>query len=225
MIRVREIKGKKTNLFMTDEEVKILIEYSKRWSSKFQLMIALALFRGMRVGEVVSVSLLDFDREFTSLKIIFEKSHVFDTLPLIPELGLMVREYVAMNSHLFRDGYLFPYYSSKKQDHMSTKTAEALFSKMRKIIGQDHPSFLDRVILNNGQFRYRIGWYSCRRWFETRVYESLKDRNALANIMRYLDVSTVDTYIDPYELWKKENIILQKVFEDRLRTLNGKVGF
>jgi integrase len=221
MIRVREIRGKKPNLFMTDEEVRILLEYSKRWSSKFQLMLAFCLFRGLRIGETLAINLLDFDREFTSLRVIFEKSHVMDTLPIIPELSLMVREYIAKNSHLFKDGYLFPYYTSRWNGHMSTGVAEALFSKMRKIIGRDHPNFLDKIVLKNGGFRYRIGLHSCRRWFETRLYDSLKDRNAVANIMRYLDPSTVDTYLDPYELWKKENSILQKAFQDRIKMLNN----
>ena len=87
MIRVREVRGKKANLFMTDEEVRILLEYSKRWSSKFQLMLAFCLFRGLRIGETLAINLLDFDREFTSLRVIFEKSHVMDTLPIIPELS------------------------------------------------------------------------------------------------------------------------------------------
>lgn len=217
--RIRE----RRNYFMTTDEVKILWTYAKRWGSKAQLLFAFALFRGMRIGEICAINILDFSEDFKSLKVIHEKSHIQDTIPLIPELTELTKTYIMKNKHLLKDGYLFPFYSSRRYaPHLTTKVAESIFSKLRKNIGKDYPGFLERNMLPSKgciHYRYRIGFHSCRRWFETRIYENIKDRKKLADIMRYLDVSTVDTYIDPYETWKKERSILGTTFSEHFNFL------
>jgi len=98
VIIVKEIKEKKPNYFMTDEEVGLLWKYARdRWSSKFSMMLGFALFRGMRVGELVAINITDFNRDFTKLRVIFEKSHIEDWLPLTPQLTEMVKEYITKN--------------------------------------------------------------------------------------------------------------------------------
>ena len=215
VIIVKEIKEKKPDYFMTDEEVKLLWKYSTdKWSSKFSTMIAFALCRGMRVGEIVAINITDFNRDFTKLRVIFEKSHIEDWLPLMPELTDIVKEYITKNRP-FKDGYLFSFYSSKgKAPHMTAGVAEAFFSKMRKIIGKDHPGFLEKRKFSNGYEKYRITFHSCRRWFETRIHDNIKNKKKLADIMRYIDASTVDTYLNPYETWKEEKNILKSTFEN-----------
>lgn len=200
-------RTKRPNYFMTDEEVGTLWRAAKRWSAKFQLILAFCLFRGLRISEVLAINLVDFSEDFARLRVVMSKSHVEDVLPLIPELQEMIKAYVLRNHHTFKDGYLFPYYSSRKAPHMRTPSAVALFAKLRKIIAREHPAFLDKT----GK-RYRIGLHSCRRWFETRIYDGIKDRKKLADIMRYLDAGTVDTYLDPYKTWKQERFILQNTF-------------
>jgi len=202
VIQVKEIKPRRS-FFMTDEEAKILWEESKRWSSKFRLILAFALFRGLRIGEILAINLLDFNHDFTALNVIIEKSHILETLPLVPQLTAMVKDYVLKNRHLMIDGYLFPYYTSRKAPHMRTATAEALFSKLRKIIGKKHPQFLECYTYPSGYKKYRIGLHSCRRWFETRIFNNIGNKTAVADIMRYLDRSTVDKYLDPYETQKQ----------------------
>jgi len=222
VIYVTEIKQRKPNYFMTDEEVQILWRYAKRWGSKAQLLFAFAIFRGLRIGEVCAINILDFSADFSSLRVIHEKSHIEDRLPLIPQLSALARDYVLKNRHLMKDGFLFPFYSSRRHaPHLTTKVAEAIFSKLRKIIGKDYPAFLERNPFSKGfiRYRYRIGFHSCRRWFETRIYDNIKDRKRLADIMRYLDVATVDIYINPYETWQKERSILQGTFGDQFNAL------
>jgi len=195
VIVVREIKNKRPNYFMTDNEVKILWNYTKeKWSSKFRVMLAFALFRGLRIGEIVAINITDFNYDFTKLRVIFEKSHIEDWLP---------------------DGYLFPFYSSKgKAPHMTTGVAEAFFSKIRKIIGKDYPQFIEKRKFRNGYNKYRISFHSCRRWFETRIHDNIKNKKKLADIMRYIDAETVNTYLNPYETWKEERNILNSTFEN-----------
>lgn len=222
VIQVNKVKEKKRNYFMTDEEAKILWQYSKKWSSKFQIILGFALFRGMRIGEIMAINLYDFQNEsFQKLNIILEKSHIADNFPLLNDFNKLLKKYVLKNKHLFKDGYLFPYYSSKKHSpYMSVKVAEALFSKFRKIVGKNHPQFLDKVIVNKNYHRYRIGWHSCRRWFETRIWDKYKDKMLTRDIMRYSHSKVVDVYINPYEVWKNEMQILENTFGSLFQEFN-----
>lgn len=220
-IIVKETKNKKPNYFMTDEEVSLFWKYSRRWSSKFRIMLAFSLFRGMRIGEITAINILDFNNDFTKIRVVFEKSHIEDWMPLIPQLSEMIKEYIIKNRP-FKDGYLFPFYSSKKKaPHMTVGVAEALFSKMRKIIGKDYPEFLERNKFDSGYTKYRITFHSCRRWFETRIYDNINNKKALADIMRYIDANTVDTYLNPYETWKNEVGILKSTFESYFNSFNN----
>ena len=217
MIKVDKINRKRTNYFITDEEARILWQYSKRWGTKFQVMAGLALFRGMRIGEIVSTNIYDFqNEEFQKLNIILEKSHILDEFPILKGFNGLIKEYVMKNRHLLKDGYLFPFYISRRLPHMSTAVAVGLFCKMRQIIGKDYPEFLDRqeIINSKGKtiYRYRISWHTCRRWFETRIWEHYKDKMLLRDLMRYKDSKTIDVYINPYETWKKESDILNSTF-------------
>lgn len=210
----------KPNYFITDDEVKIMWQFSDRWGPKVKMMLGFALFRGLRIGEICAINIMDFQEDFTKLRVLLEKSHIEDTLPLIPELTAMIKEYISKNMHTFKDGYLFPYYTSKKKyPYMSPGSAEDILYKMRRELGKEHESFLDFVEFE-GYKRHRIGWHSCRRWFETRLYDHLQDRKKLADIMRYLKVGTVDTYLDPYETWKKEQEFLRNTFTGKIFEMN-----
>lgn len=224
VIKVENIRKKKANYFMTTEEAKILWQYSKRWSSKFQVMVGLALFRGMRIGEICACNIYDFQNDnFQKLNIILEKSHIRDEFPILAEFNELLKDYVLKNKHMMKDGYLFPFYNSNKYSvHMTTKCAEALLAKLRKTIGKDHPSFLENTPSeNNPNYRrYRIGWHSCRRWFETRIWERYKDKMLLRDVMRYSSSKVVDVYIDPYETWKREHELLQDTFGELFQEFN-----
>lgn len=231
MISGVEVKQKKRNLFMTNEEAVLLWSYSKRWSSKWQCMVALGLFRGMRIKEICYANIYDFTNdEFSKLNVVLCKSHIQDEFPIIPDAAAVIRDYVKYNRHIMKDGFLFP---GQKQAHMKTSSAEAMFAKIRNQIGEKHPSFLDRypvmkngvAVLNkfgNPQYRYRISWHSCRRWFETSFWEEHKDIMKLRDIMRYRDVRSCEPYINAYELWKNEEKILQKTFGKIINDFNLK---
>ena len=214
MLEVERVRSKRANRFMTTEEARILWQYAQRWSTKFQVMLGFALFRGMRISEICAINLYDFkDDNFGKLDVILSKSHIRDEFPIIGHFAGMVRKYIRENIHTFKDGYIFPYYSSRKHaKHISVKTAEALFAKLRKIIGRDHPQFLDKSVFSGRRVYYRIGWHSCRRWFETQLWEEFRDKMLIRDVMRYRESRTVDVYINPYEVWKKEREILQKTF-------------
>ncbi|HME87424.1 MAG TPA: tyrosine-type recombinase/integrase [Candidatus Nanoarchaeia archaeon] len=211
---------------MTTDEAKTLWKYAGRWGTKFQIMLGFALFRGMRIGEICALNIYDFqDAGFQNFNIIFEKSHIQDSLPLLKEFNLLLKEYILKNLHTFKDGYLFPYHNSKRHArHMTANTASACFSKLRKILGKEYPEFLEGTevqVGNETQKRYRIAWHSCRRWFETTLYDSGMKVEEIADIMRYQKKETVYTYLDPYKTWKREKEILQQTFGELFNEFNN----
>lgn len=176
----------------------------------------------MRIGEIVATNIYDFQNDnFQKLNLILEKSHIKDQFPILSEFNILLKEYVIKNRHILKNGYLFPYYCSKKySDHMTTNCAVALFCKLRKIIAKDHPNFLDRVPIKNNRYRYRIGLHSCRRWFETTIWNKYKDKMLLRDIMRYGSSKVVDVYINPYETWRNEQQILDNTFSSIYQDFN-----
>ena len=160
------------------------------------------------------------------MSIILQKSHILDEFPILEGFDEVLKEYITKNIHLFKDGYLFPYYISGRQAHISNKVAIWLFCRMRKLIGKEYKQFLDRTEITNSKgrtiYRYRIGWHSCRRWFETRIYDkNSKDKMLVRDIMRYKESKTVDVYINPYETWKKEGEILSNTFGSLFQDFNN----
>lgn len=208
MLDYNTFKTKRANRFMTTKEVKILWHYSKKWGLKWQLMIAYGLFRGLRIGEITAINMYDFEKNYTTLNIILEKSKIKDKLPLPLFLSKMTRFYINKNLHRLKNGFLFPTHSTCKRFHMSTPVAEALMCKFRKIIGKEHPCFLEKI----SDRYYRIGWHSLRRYHETFLYEKYHDIKLIRDLMRYKDTKTVNTYLDPYEIWKQERAIIEDSF-------------
>lgn len=212
MISNKRVGKKRPNYFLTDDEVMLLWKYSREWSNKWQCLIGLCAFRGLRIGEAVAINIHDFQPN-GRLRIKLQKSYVVDDFPLFEEFQQLLNDYIKNNLHTFKNGYLFPYYShrNKKQpNHMTSTSASAMFEKLRSKIGKDHPEFLER----SGEHRYRIGWHSLRRWHETKLWDYSKDKMMVRDIMRYKDSKTVDVYINPYETWKKEREILSGVFSE-----------
>lgn len=229
VITCKETKTKRKNYFMTDKEAAILWQWGKRYSTEFQVMLGMALFRGMRIGEIVAMNIYDFeDSEFQNVRIILEKSHIDDKFPILKDFSIILQDYIMHNKHRMTDGYLFPYYSSrKKAPHMTAQNASALFNALRAKIAVKHPEFaeLSGAKYKNKEgkiFRYRINWHSCRRWFETRIWDRYKNKMMLRDIQRYSKSSTVDVYIDPYEVWKNESTILDTTFAPLFAEFNSR---
>ena len=203
-----------------------MFDYSKKWSSKFQLLVAICSFRGLRISEALGINILDFkDDSFNRLTYREAKTNkVQQNRPIIKPLADMIKAYIYTNRHLLKDGYLFPYYSSRRLPHMDTKTGEAFFSKMRKIIGRDHPGFLDKyeIKTENGKtmFRYRICFHSCRRWFENHLFGQTNNINIVKTVMDYADFEPLNAYLNRFEVIDKEPEILNKAFADVFQSMN-----
>ena len=63
-------------------------------------------------------------------------------------------------------------------------------------------------------WRYRVGTHSLRRFFITKLKDSGLEWHKIDFIMRYLKMGTSQRYYSPYEVWRKEEQILEDVFGD-----------
>lgn len=209
----------RNNYHITSDELKILLRYANEcMSSKMQLLFALCAFKGLRVSEALAINIMDFeDSTFTKLTFREAKTNKMrHASPIIPPMAEMIKAYVSTNGHRLTDGYLFPYYTSKKKAHMTTPTAEAMFAKLRKRIGKEHPQFLQKYPMRTKAgkmiFRYRIGFHSLRRWFETSIFDNTKSLHTVKEIMRYTKFEPLNAYLNRYKVHENEAMILQKTF-------------
>ena len=278
MIEAELTFEKRANYFMTDEMVEKLWNHvHKRHSTGWLVMLGNGLFRGMRIGEIVAMNIFDFQtKHFDKVSVILQKSHIMDSFPMLRGFSKLLKTYVESNIHRFKDGFIFPFYSKKREghSHIDTKTAEAMFAKWRKGLAKEgHTEFLEGrkiyqvtylvlkllgknpklkvmqissilrkhnktiyEIINkcfkkgylgyNGltaegkkfiqepkfNFRYRVCWHSCRRWFETKLHDAGLSDKEISYVMRYRSEDSVRVYIDPYKVWKKEPSILEDSF-------------
>ncbi len=211
---------KRPNYFLSKEEAKILWRYAQKETARTKIMIGFALFRGLRIGEICAMHIRDFRDGFKKIRVIMSKTYIDDCLPLIDSFNIQVKDYVLNNAHLFKGGYLFPYYSSSRSPHILPKTADDLFAKLRRKIAADgHRQFLD-IASNGKKPRFRITWHSCRRFFETYLWDKRKNMMELRDIMRYKDSRSVNSYINPYEVWKNEKDILNSTIGSLYNELN-----
>jgi integrase len=206
------------NYHMSTEEVKTLFRYSSRWSFKWQLLLSLCAFRGLRVSEALAVNYLtDFvDEGFSKIIVREAKTNKIRTLPLIRPLSLMINKYVALEAHRLRNGFLFPYYSSKKLPFMDACTAGAYLCKMRKIIGKDHPGFLEKYHFigpsGRAYYRHRVSYHSLRRWFETTIFNRTESAYIVKEIMDYTDFKVLNSYLNTASIKEREGELLSETF-------------
>lgn len=182
-------------------------------NKKYQLMVGFALFRGMRIGEIVAINLRDFEQEYNKLRVILRKSHLDTTMPLLGDFTELLREYVNNNRHTMVNGWLFPTCKGNGK-HQTSDSACVVFGKLRARMAKEHPGFGDWTPLPGNKRRFRIGWHSMRRYFETHVWNKTKDMRLIRDLMRYSKTSTVEVYINPYEIWNNERNILEANFSD-----------
>ncbi|MBN1501951.1 site-specific integrase [Candidatus Woesearchaeota archaeon] len=219
MRQVLEVKQKRHNFFITDQEAGIIWNESKYYE-KLHLMIGFALFRGLRIGEIRALNITDFEDNFNKVTVIIQKSNIKDTLPLIQEFAEVVRAFVKKNLHTFDRGYFFPHYrqfDSSPYPYLASNTVNIMFYNFRKRLIKKYPQFADKSAYGNGYKRHRLGWHSLRRWFETRLWESGNNPEQISHIMRYRSPKVVYQYLDSYRTWKTEGELLKNTFSGFLK--------
>lgn len=205
---------------MTKEELNLVRQGAKRFSSKWQLAVDLAWGMGLRTAEIAPMNIKDFKQEFRIVGIVHAKSHLYDDRQIPEWLRQRIIQYITHNSHLLKDGYLFPYYTSRRQKpHVTTNTMANIFYKLREYLKKEHPSFQEGWEMSNGDFRHRIGWHSLRRFHQTYIMKKTNNIFLLRDLMRYKDTRSCNPYIDPYQVWEREREILEETFEDLVQEI------
>lgn len=217
----RKIK-QKYNYHMTDEEVKIMFKYCRAYyATKYSLVLSVIAFRGLRPQAALAINYrTDLTPDFKRLSWREAKTNKLQlNRPLLPQLSEMIDEYVYLNKDSLRDGFLFPYYTkkSKGRPFMSSQVLSTWFNaKLRRKIAKDHPQFMERYpfTMSNGkiQMRYRIGVYSLRRWFETRLHTATDSVYIVKEIMNYNDYKPLNSYLNRQRVMSKEDQIMKDSF-------------
>lgn len=190
-------------------------------------MIGFALFRGLRIGEIRAINIRDFKNpDFNKIDIILQKSNILDEFPIIEDFAILLKKYVLENLHLMKDGYLFPTYSKLKKPYIGKNVTNVMFYKYRQKLIKKYPAFAEQSSYwkypkqIEPYYRYRVGWHSMRRWFETTLFEHGYKPEEIAQIMRYKDPRTVYTYLNLYNTYKEEkkrlNETLGNIFKNMI---------
>lgn len=206
------------NYHMTQGELKILLEWLREHSSmQYYTMVLLQFSMGLRASELCSIHILDWSEDFTRLTYRAAKTNEVRTNEPVPEpVAKFVKEYVVLNAHRMRDGWMWPNSYNPQDGHLSPKAYEAAFSKWRQKIGKDHPRFLDCYDIPVGQGacqrRYRICTHSLRRLHRTVLKHNIDDLWTVKELCHYKDWSSFQRYINFSEVHEKKANIVNNVF-------------
>lgn len=231
-----------------------LKRYSLKWSLAASLI---AFGAGFRISECMAINLADFRNDYSSLTFREAKTNKVRTVPLIESVREAVRLYVDLEGHRLEGGFLFPTYSSSRTPFMGRDSAVDVFWKIRQVLGVKFKSFHDRysfvghrclgcrrgfvgehvplkgcplcggVINHYEYFRYRVGWHSLRRWFETHLHQELMEGGEASGnaayvvkvVMGYSKFEVLNSYLDKARIVQGKRELLEGCFGRPARVL------
>jgi integrase len=129
--------------YLTDQELQTLMKIAKRKGRKYDLILSLALFFGLRSREVAELKIADFDFKTHQVKIRGLKgglTRVYENVP--DQIWHKLRQYLKNRREPFRNEYLFPhrFYETRP---MSASGAQALFKYLCREAGIEGHSIHD----------------------------------------------------------------------------------
>lgn len=224
----RRVKPK-NNYHITPEELKFLFNYIRlHCDTKYEIIISLMAFRGMRPKEALACNMLDFSESYTKLTYREAKTNkIRHNQTIVKPLAKRIATYISMNKHRLTDGWLFPYNTKKTrskggkiyiQPFMDSMTFAVYFSKIRWALAKNYNSFNEKYMFKykNGRskFVYRIHPYSLRRFFETYFY--INNNYNLALLKEIMDYSSkfdpMKSYIKIIHREKQRSQYIQDTF-------------
>jgi integrase len=129
--------------YLTDEELRLLMRTAKKKSRKYDLLISLALFFGLRSRELAELKLADFDFKTRQAKIHSLKGGLTRTYENVPdEIWHKLRQYLKVRRAHPKNEYLFPhrFYETRS---MTAIGAQSLFKYLCKEAGLSGHSIHD----------------------------------------------------------------------------------
>lgn len=181
--------SKKFPNFFTKEQ---LINYF--WACndvRIAMASLLALYCGLRTGEVIKIKTIDIDFNVCLIKLVQTKGRKDRMAPFIPAIHTIVRKWI---KYVGSAEYLFPSFehhsiASIGQDHISEKTLTDGFNKALR------EAKLDTIDVRYGYRRSKHSFYAFRHTFATL---SIERRTPPEIVQRAMGHVKIDTTLSTY---------------------------
>lgn len=139
------IPKERRNYFMTLKEFEQLIRYlTRHYDSKWVLYNLYQFGMGMRASEVCAINMYDFKDTFKLLTYRQAKTNKMIYNEPVPDpLRLATIEYIKLNAHRLKDGYLFPNYTGIRNKGCpihSVETINTFWTKWRRGCAKEYKS-------------------------------------------------------------------------------------
>ena len=221
-IRKKKYKRRKGNKYgslnkgFTDEELSIFFKFCS--NEKARICFILMSQLGLRIGEVVKITLFDLNFKENRIRIFTEKSKTIDFLHLHEKVRIPLKSWVQLHEKTIEksNGYLF-FSDNPERKYISKGWLRKEFREVCKRAGLDETYGIAEDINNPLQQKrgirklHRLSTYSLRHFFITRVYNSCKDPIKTQKLARHSDFKSTEAYIHVSQ--KEVDETLQQVFE------------
>ncbi len=221
-IRKKKYKRRKGNKYgslnkgFTDEELNIFFKFCS--NPKARLCFILMSQLGLRIGEVVKITLFDLNFKENRIRIFTEKSKTIDFLHLHEKVRIPLKSWVQLHEKAIEksEGYLF-FSDNPERKYISKDWLRKEFREVCKRAGLDETYGVAEDINNPLQQKrgirklHRLSTHSLRHHFITKVYDSCKDPIKTQMLARHCDFKSTQVYIHTNQ--KEVDETLEKVFE------------
>lgn len=221
-IRKKKYKRRKGNKYgslnkgFSEEELKIFFKFCSNEKARMCFMLMAQL--GLRIGEVVQVTLLDLNLKENRLRIFTEKAKTIDYMFLHDKVRIPLKSWVQLHEKDIEksDGYLF-FSDNMDRKHISKDWLRKEFREVCKRAGLDETYGVAEDINNPLQQKrgirklHRLSTHSLRHFFIDKVYKNCKDPIRTQKLARHQDFKSTQVYIHVSQ--KEVDETLEKVFE------------
>ena len=205
-VKVKHVKTNRSVKFYDKKQVKILLEeLEKEQNIKFKTIVKLALYCGLRIGEILALSYDSFDFGNKTIKIDknlqysdVEKKHVLSTTkteyeryvpipePFISDLKLYLLE--SKKNRLYMDNYIQPIFKDNKEVKLIFLSKSGL-PLHKSCFGRDWKNFIKKTNLPY------INVHGLRHTFATLLIQKGTNIKKVQEILGHSKISmTLDMY-------------------------------
>lgn len=193
--------------FMSDDEIKKLLEFINSKPIQIRLIFYILIFMGLRVGEVCRLE--RHNVQGSKLVFALEKSNRIHERVIPNWIKDMIYKYI--KDFKINDGWLWP--TSKTQfyngrnEHIVTDTMGWYINHFRNESGLTDIYY----VCKDGKRLYRISVHTLRHWFLSKLWDKTKDIVLVANIISHKKINTTFAYIMAYEKQQRETDLVNEI--------------
>lgn len=171
---------------LTDDELeKILaqIDTTTGLGKRDMAMIMLAITTGLRAIDIINLKLCDIDWLRGEIRLVQKKTLVSVVLPLMPEAGATIRDYILNGRPESSSEYIFLTTRYPIQQYKDPTTLGYMFSKYQSMAGIERQAF-------DGK-----GFHSLRRKIATKMVVSGVPVTTISQVLGQLDMESAKQYL------------------------------